>query len=108
MASTTRNGVPPDPKPDAGPPPPVGPHPGVVSVPAQYVFEQNIRQMQKAAGSDPGREDAYRVQGVQMIDNVRRALKLCVSEFPPLLLPPFSSHPVPGADADHPQPRADL
>lgn len=88
MTSTsTRNGVPPDPapnpeNPDAGPPAeplPVGPHPGIVSVPAQYVFEQNIRQMQKAAGSDPNREDNYRLQGVQMIDNVRRALQLYVS-----------------------------
>lgn len=88
MASAVaRNGVPPDQRPVPKPsnpdetsdaPPPVGPHPGIVSVPAQYVFEQNIRQMQKAAGSDPNRDDAYRLQGVQLIDNVRRALHLYV------------------------------
>lgn len=90
MASTSiRNGVPPDaaPKPDnpdTAPAEalPVGPHPGIVSVPAQYVFEQNIQQMQKAAGSDPNREDNYRLQGVQMIDNVRRALQLYVDVQP--------------------------
>ena len=89
MASSTvaRNGVAPadhqgakvaDTKGTPDEPLPVGPHPGIVSVPAQYVFEQNIRQMQKAAGSDPNREDTYRLQGVQMIDNVRRALNLYV------------------------------
>lgn len=100
MASTsTRNGVPPDQAPSPenpgeAPPAeslPIGPHPGIVSVPAQYVFEQNIRQMQKAAGSDPSREDNYRLQGVQMIDNVRRALQLYVdfrtSQSPPTLSP---------------------
>lgn len=86
MASAVaRNGVPPEQRPGPKPPNPdetldeslpVGPHPGIVSVPAQYVFEQNIRQMQKAAGSDPNREDNNRLQGVQMIDNVRRALHL--------------------------------
>lgn len=98
MASTsTRNGVPPDQAPspdnpgDAAPAEslPVGPHPGIVSVPAQYVFEQNIRQMQKAAGSDPSREDNYRLQGVQMIDNVRRALQLYVD----IPLPPLHTLP---------------
>lgn len=84
-----RNGVPPaDRRPDSkmantddntpAIPLPIGPHPGVVTVPAQYVFEQNIRQTQKAVGSDPTREDTYRLQGVQMIDNVRQALHLYV------------------------------
>ncbi|CAI4214882.1 unnamed protein product [Parascedosporium putredinis] len=60
---------------------PIGPHPGTVTVPEQYIFEQNIRQMQRAAGSDPTREDSYRLQGVQMIDNVRKALQLPVRTF---------------------------
>lgn len=90
--AVARNGVPPDQRPGPKPPNPdeateapplVGPHPGIVSVPAQYVFEQNIRQMQKAAGSDPNREDNNRLQGVQMIDNVRRALHLYVITFDP-------------------------
>jgi len=55
---------------------PRGPDPGVTLVPAQYTFEQKIRQLQKAVGSDPTREDNYRLQGVQMIDNVRQALQL--------------------------------
>lgn len=95
MASVVaRNGVPPEQRPDSKPsnpnetpdtPLPVGPHPGIVSVPAQYVFEQNIRQMQKAAGSDPNREDNNRLQGVQMIDNVRKALHLYVARSGPSL-----------------------
>ncbi|SPN98436.1 related to CTK2 Carboxy-terminal domain (CTD) kinase, beta subunit [Cephalotrichum gorgonifer] len=91
-SGTARNGAPPaDRRPDtktetpvAHPSDqslPVGPHPGVVSVPAQYVFEQNIRQMQTAVGSDPTREDNYRLQGVQAIDNVRQALHLPVRTF---------------------------
>ena len=97
MASTAaelRNGAPPGtlkPRPNpksgatennndasAAPELPIGPHPGIVTVPEQYIFEQNIRQMQRVAGSDPTREDNYRLQGVQLIDNVRKALQLCV------------------------------
>jgi CTD kinase subunit beta len=48
----------------------------VTLVPTQYTFEQRIRWLQKTTGSDPTREDNYRLQGVQMIDNVRRALQL--------------------------------
>lgn len=29
-------------------------------------------------GCDPAREDNYRLQGVQLIENVREHLKLCV------------------------------
>ncbi|PKS07347.1 hypothetical protein jhhlp_005949 [Lomentospora prolificans] len=73
----------------AAPELPIGPHPGIVTVPEQYIFEQNIRQMQRAAGSDPTREDNYRLQGVQMIDNVRKALQLFVF--------PFAARPAPYA-----------
>ena len=34
--------------------------------------------MQKENGCDPNREDNYRLQGVQLIDNIRESLQLFV------------------------------
>lgn len=53
-----------------------GPHPGYISIANQYTFEQKLRRMQKENGCDPSREDNYRLQGVQLIDNVRESLQL--------------------------------
>lgn len=62
------------------PPPPVkAPHPGEVSVARQYVVEQQLRRMQREIGCDPSREDAYRLQGVQLIGNIRESLQLSVA-----------------------------
>lgn len=61
----------------------VGPHPGFISSSNQYTSELRIRRMLKDNGCDPAREDNYRLQGVQLIDNVREALQLCVLPCPP-------------------------
>lgn len=57
----------------------VGPHPGFISSSNQYSAEVKLRRMLRDNGCDPGREDAYRLQGVQLIDRVREHLQLCVS-----------------------------
>lgn len=54
----------------------VGPHPGFISSSNQYSSEIKVRRMLKDNGCDPAREDNYRLQGVQLIDNVREHLKL--------------------------------
>ena len=75
-ASTGRSGQPP-PDPAADVQEEVkGPHPGYNSIARQYTVEQKLRQMQGDNGYDPSREDTYRLQGVQLIDNVRLALQL--------------------------------
>lgn len=70
--------------------PKVGPHPGFISSSNQYSSEARIRRMFRNNGCDPAREDNYRLQGVQLIENVREHLKL----YAPLHLPlPPSSPP---------------
>ncbi|KAL3953950.1 hypothetical protein ACCO45_011906 [Purpureocillium lilacinum] len=59
----------------------VGPHPGFISSSNQYSSEVKIRRMLKDNGCDPAREDNYRLQGVQLIDNVRQHLQLPVRTF---------------------------
>ena len=54
---------------------PRGPHPGYVSVANQNTFEQKLRRMMTDNGCDPAREDSYRLQGIQLVDNVREALQ---------------------------------
>ncbi|OAA58700.1 cyclin [Cordyceps fumosorosea ARSEF 2679] len=61
--------------------PKVGPHPGFISSSNQYSSETRIRRMFRHNGCDPAREDNYRLQGVQLIDNVREHLKLPVRTF---------------------------
>ena len=56
--------------------PKVGPHPGFISSSNQYSSEVRVRRMLKDNGCDPAREDNYRLQGVQLIDNVRSYLQL--------------------------------
>ncbi|KAJ6789207.1 hypothetical protein PWT90_06798 [Aphanocladium album] len=59
----------------------VGPHPGFISSSNQYSSETRIRRMFRSNGCDPAREDNYRLQGVQLIENVREHLKLPVRTF---------------------------
>ncbi|KAG5978174.1 hypothetical protein E4U55_006315 [Claviceps digitariae] len=59
----------------------IGPHPGFISSSNQYSSEIKIRRMLKDNGCDPAREDTYRLQGVQLIDNVREHLQLPVRTF---------------------------
>lgn len=56
----------------------VGPHPGFIFSSNQYSSETKVRRMLKDNGCDPAREDNYRLQGVQLIDNVRKHLHLYV------------------------------
>lgn len=67
------------------PPPPTpvraGPHPGYITSSNQYTCERKIRHLLKENGCDPAREDNYRLQGVQLIDNVREHLQLPVRTF---------------------------
>ncbi|KIH86348.1 c-type cyclin [Sporothrix brasiliensis 5110] len=62
-------------------PPVKGPNPGYIAVGSQYMLEQQLRTLQRETGCDPAREDSYRLQGVQLIDNVRQALQLPVKTF---------------------------
>lgn len=57
---------------------PKGPNTGHISIGNQYTLEQKLRRMLKDNGCDAAREDNYRIQGVQLIDNVRAALQLYV------------------------------
>ncbi|KAI9152155.1 CTD kinase subunit beta [Paramyrothecium foliicola] len=59
----------------------VGPHPGFIFSSNQYSSETKVRRMLKDNGCDPAREDNYRLQGVQLIDNVRKHLNLPVRTF---------------------------
>ncbi|KAK1980716.1 C-type cyclin [Colletotrichum cereale] len=58
-----------------------GPHPGHIQVACQYTSEQRLRRMLRDNKSDPAREDNYRLQGVQLIDNVRTMLHVPVKTF---------------------------
>ena len=54
----------------------VGPPTSFIQVAKPYLFEQTIQECLKATGVSQAREDTIRLQGVQWIDNVRKALKL--------------------------------
>ncbi|KAK2028010.1 C-type cyclin [Colletotrichum zoysiae] len=58
-----------------------GPHPGHIQVACQYTSEQRLRRMLRDNKSDPAREDNYRLQGVQLIDNIRTLLHVPVKTF---------------------------
>ncbi|KAH6894579.1 hypothetical protein B0T10DRAFT_398549 [Thelonectria olida] len=59
----------------------IGPHPGFISSSNQYTTELKIRRLLKDNGCDPARQDSYRLQGVQLIENVREYLQLPVRSF---------------------------
>jgi CTD kinase subunit beta len=61
--------------------PKIGPHPGFISSSNQYTSELKLRRMLKDNGCDPARQDNYRLQGVQLIENVREYLQLYVGLF---------------------------
>ncbi|KAH7144982.1 hypothetical protein DER46DRAFT_666941 [Fusarium sp. MPI-SDFR-AT-0072] len=61
--------------------PKIGPHPGSISSSNQYTSELKLRRMLKDNGCDPARQDNYRLQGVQLIENVREYLQLPVRTF---------------------------
>ena len=53
-----------------------GPHPSYVQVAKPFICQQKIQSLQIAIGSNPTREDQYRLQGVQYIHDIRTALQL--------------------------------
>jgi hypothetical protein len=57
---------------------PPGPHPSYIQVAKPFIFEQKVQGQIIATGANPAREDNFRLQGVQWIDEVRRALQLSV------------------------------
>ncbi|KAF8859546.1 cyclin-like protein [Acephala macrosclerotiorum] len=59
----------------------IGPHPSFIHVAEQYVFQQQIQNHMVAIGTNPTREDNFRLQGVQWINDVRTALQLPVRTF---------------------------
>ncbi|KAE8452589.1 hypothetical protein EG329_013848 [Mollisiaceae sp. DMI_Dod_QoI] len=58
-----------------------GPHPSYIHVAQQYVFQQQLQNHLVAIGTNPTREDNFRLQGVQWINDVRMALQLPVRTF---------------------------
>ncbi|RFU30559.1 hypothetical protein B7463_g5764, partial [Scytalidium lignicola] len=58
-----------------------GPHPSYIQVAKPYIFQQQLQGQLVAIGTSPPREDSYRLQGVQWINEVRIALQLPVRTF---------------------------
>jgi len=54
----------------------VGPHPSYINVSRMYTFQQQIQSHLIAIGTNPTREDTFRIQGVQWINDVRIHLQL--------------------------------
>ncbi|CRK29738.1 hypothetical protein BN1723_003608 [Verticillium longisporum] len=93
--------------------PPKGPHPGHVQVACLFTLEQKLQRMLKEHGCEPAREDTYRLQGVQLLDNVREGRKVSrylvwceqckVDEpqpgFTPAITPSFTPSFTPGSPA---------
>lgn len=71
--------MPPTPTPESAPV--TGPHPSYIQVAKPYVFQQQLQGQLVAMGANPLREDTFRLQGVQWINDVRIALQLPVRTF---------------------------
>ena len=56
-----------------------GPHPSYIEVAKPFIFETKIHQCLTASGLAESRDDKIRLEGISWIDNVRKALHLCVS-----------------------------
>jgi hypothetical protein len=54
----------------------VGPHPSFIQVANPYIFEQGLQNCLTTLGATEHKEDSIRLQGVNYIDNVRKALQL--------------------------------
>jgi CTD kinase subunit beta len=53
-----------------------GPHPSFIQVAKPFLFESKIKSQIILTGTNPAREDSFRLQGIQWIDEVRRAMQL--------------------------------
>ncbi|PQE14253.1 hypothetical protein CJF31_00006842 [Rutstroemia sp. NJR-2017a BVV2] len=60
---------------------PIGPHPSFIQVAKPYMFQQQIQSQLVIMGTNPSREDQFRLQGVTWINDVRIALQLPVRTF---------------------------
>lgn len=54
----------------------VGPHPSFIFVPKQYISQQEIQECLASLGSSEAQEVNIRMQGVMLIDSVRKKLLL--------------------------------
>ncbi len=54
----------------------VGPHPSHIHVANQYSFHQQLSGAIVATGANPTREDTFRLQGIEWINEVRAVLQL--------------------------------
>ncbi|KAG0649323.1 CTD kinase subunit beta [Hyphodiscus hymeniophilus] len=59
----------------------MAPHEGFLQVAQSFIFQQQIQSSLVALGTNPSREDSYRLSGVQWINDVRTALQLPVRTF---------------------------
>lgn len=57
---------------------PTGPHPSFIQVAKPYMFQQCVTSKLMTIGTNPTREDQFRLQGVTWINDVRIALQLSV------------------------------
>ena len=57
---------------------PTGPHPSFIQVAKPYMFQQQVHSSLMIMGTNPTREDQFRLQGVTWINDVRIALQLLV------------------------------
>ena len=57
-------------------PNPTGPPPSYINVSQVYLFQQQLQNQMIVTGTNPTREDNFRLQGVQWINEVRTALQL--------------------------------
>ncbi|KAL3427518.1 C-type cyclin [Phlyctema vagabunda] len=58
-----------------------GPHPSYLQVAKPYLFQQQLQSQLAAISATQTREDSFRLQGVQWIDDVRTGLQLPVRTF---------------------------
>lgn len=54
----------------------VGPPPSFINVAKPFVFQQQLQSSLVIIGTNPSREDSFRLSGVQWINDVRTALQL--------------------------------
>jgi CTD kinase subunit beta len=54
----------------------IGPHPSYIQVAKPFLFQQQLQNRLVAIGTNPTREDAFRLQGVQWINEIRTTLQL--------------------------------
>ena len=59
-----------------------GPHPSFIETAKPYIFESQVQDSLTLAGVSEAKDDGIRLQGISWIDNVRKAMHLCVIKRP--------------------------